>query len=226
MDYLAASLTVEVKSFKAEVSILCNQYLCGIPDSWAASYITGKITKTYYNMFEDDTWKREIGKKDQIIAFTTKLTEMQAKFKQQVASFATQQAVNNKENNQGSSSKSLDGGSHCLKKEPCTFAEWRLVKKEDKLTVNSKDYYWCTGNHYSGGKKHNGMYADHKSCDHDSWHKTIGDCCATCNPGKASNDTPAAATSAPEMKLTLNDKLHNAFCTQAGLSARPTRVTI
>jgi hypothetical protein len=151
---------------------------------------------------------------------------MQAKFKQQVASFATQQAVNNKENNQGSSSKSLDGGSHCLKKEPCTFAEWRLVKKEDKLTVNSKDYYWCTGNHYSGGKKHNGMYADHKSCDHDSWHKTIGDCCATCNPGKASNDTPAAATSAPEMKLTLNDKLHNAFCTQAGLSARPTRVTI
>jgi hypothetical protein len=42
-------------------------------------------------MFEDGTWKREIGKKDQIIALTTKLTEMQAKFEQQVAAFATQQ---------------------------------------------------------------------------------------------------------------------------------------
>jgi hypothetical protein len=42
-------------------------------------------------MFEDGTWKREIGEKDQIIALTTKLTEMQAKFDQQVASFATQQ---------------------------------------------------------------------------------------------------------------------------------------
>jgi hypothetical protein len=40
-------------------------------------------------MFEDGTWNREIGEKDQIIALTTKLTEMQAKFDKQVASFAT-----------------------------------------------------------------------------------------------------------------------------------------
>jgi hypothetical protein len=98
-------------------------------------------------------------------------------------------------------------------------AAWRLVEMEDKVTVNGKDYYWCTGDHYSGGKKHNGMYADHKSCDHDSWRKTIDDRRATRNPRKASNDTPAAATPAPEIKLTLNDKLRNAFCTQAGLSA-------
>jgi hypothetical protein len=32
MDYLDALLTVEVKSFKAEVNILCNMYLCGNPD--------------------------------------------------------------------------------------------------------------------------------------------------------------------------------------------------
>jgi hypothetical protein len=91
MDYLDASLTVEVKSFKAEVNILCNWYLRGNPDRWTSSYITGKIIKTYNNMFEDGTWKREIGEKDQIIALTTKLTEMQVKFNQQVASFATQQ---------------------------------------------------------------------------------------------------------------------------------------
>ena len=76
MDYLDASLTVEVKSFKAKVNILCNRYLRGNPDRWTSSYITGEIIKTYNNMFEDGTWKHEIGEKDQIIALTTKLTEM------------------------------------------------------------------------------------------------------------------------------------------------------
>ena len=32
MDYLDASLTIEAKSFKAEVNIICNRYLCGNPD--------------------------------------------------------------------------------------------------------------------------------------------------------------------------------------------------
>jgi hypothetical protein len=172
MDYLDASLTVEVKSFKVEVNILCNLYLCGNPDCWTSLYITGKIIKTYNNMFEDGTWKHEIGEKDQIIVLTTKLTEMQAKFDQQVASFATQQWGGNSTNNQSSSSKS-DSRSCRSKKEPYTVAAWRLIKKEDKVTVNGKEYFWCTGNHYSGGKKHNGMYADHKLCDHNSWRKTI-----------------------------------------------------
>jgi hypothetical protein len=57
MDYLNAPLTVEVKSFIAEVKILHNRYLRGIPDSWNALYISGKIIKTYNNMFEDGTWK-------------------------------------------------------------------------------------------------------------------------------------------------------------------------
>ncbi len=54
-------------------------------------------------------------------------------------------------------------------KQPYTVAAWRLVKKEDKLTVNGKDYHWCTSNHYSSIVKHNRMYADHKSNDHDIW---------------------------------------------------------
>jgi hypothetical protein len=90
MDYLDSLLTVEVKSFKSEVNILCNRYHLGNPDRWNALYISGEIIKTYNNMFEDGTWKREIGKKDQIIALTTKLTEMQAKFDHQIASLATQ----------------------------------------------------------------------------------------------------------------------------------------
>ena len=220
MDYLDASLTVEVKSFKAEVNILRNRYLRGNPDRWNASYISGKIIKTYNNMFEDGTWKREIGEKDQIIALTTKLTEMQAKFEQQVAAFATQQqSGGNKEKTDNSKS---EGSSRRGKKEPYTVASWRLVKKEDKVTVNGKEYFWCTGDHYSGGDKYNGMYADHKSCDHDSWRKTIDERRGKSNPsGKPATDTPTDTkpAAAPEKKLTLNDKLRNAFCTQAGLSA-------
>jgi hypothetical protein len=166
MDYLDASLTVEVKSFKAEVNILRNRYLCGNPDCLTASYISGEIIRTYSNMFEDGTWKREIGEKDQIIALTMTLIKMQAKFKQQVAAFATQQqSGRNKEKTDNSKSES---GSRRGKRESYTIAAWQLIKKEDKVTINGKEYFWCTGDHYSGDEKHNGMYADHKSCDHDS----------------------------------------------------------
>jgi hypothetical protein len=56
-------------------------------------------------------------------------------------------------------------------------------------------------------QKNNDMYADHKSCDHDSWRKTIYDRCATRNTGgKPSTETPTDPThaAAPEKKLTLN----------------------
>ena len=164
MDYLDASLTVEVKSFKAEVNIIRNRYLRGNPDGWNASYIAGEIIKTYNNMFEDGTWNREIGEKDQIIALTTKLTEMQAKFDKQIASFATQAAI--KENPKDPAPKNDTRRS---KKEHYTVEAWRLIKKEDTVSVKGKNYFWCTGDHWSGGEKHNGMYADHKTCDHDSW---------------------------------------------------------
>jgi hypothetical protein len=140
MDYLNGSLTDEVKSFKAEVNIPCNRYLRGNPNRWNASYISGEIIKTYNNMFEDCTWKQEIGEKDEFITLTTKLTEIQAKFKHQVALLATQ-ATNNKENNPAPKS---DAGSCCSKKAPYTVEAWCFVKKEDKDTVNGKDYFWCT----------------------------------------------------------------------------------
>jgi hypothetical protein len=170
-------------------------------------------------MFKDGTWKRELGEKDRIIALTTKLTKMQAKFEQQVTSFATQ-AASNKDNNNALAPKAETCHS---KQEPYTVAAWHLVKKEDSVTMNGKEYFWCTGNHYSRSEKHNGMYADHKTSDHNTWRKTIDDPCATRNPGKPSNNTSASAATpaaAPAQKLMLNDKLWNAFCTQAGLSAK------
>ncbi len=42
MDYLNAILTVDAKSFKAEVNIIQNKYLHGNPEKWSAWYIRAK----------------------------------------------------------------------------------------------------------------------------------------------------------------------------------------
>ncbi len=41
-------------------------------------------------MSENGTWQRKIGKKDQIIALTTKVDELKIKLDKQVVAFATQ----------------------------------------------------------------------------------------------------------------------------------------
>ena len=223
MDYLDASLTVKAKSFKAEVNIICNRYLRGNPDRWNAMYISGKIIKTYNNMSKDGTWKREIGEKDQIIALSTKVAELQAKLEsqvKQVVALATQAksaiAADSSNGDEGS-------GTRCSKRDPYTVAAWRLTKKEDKVCMHGKDYFWCTGNHWSGGIKHNGMYADHKTCDHDSWRSRMDERCKNGNgndgQSKETKETPSKPAEGTSQKLALNDKLCNAFCTQAGLSA-------
>ncbi len=43
--------------------------------------------------------------------------------------------------------------------------------------------------------------------------------CGSCNKPSNKAPTPVAAAPLQKQKLTLNDKLCNAFCTQAGLSA-------
>ena len=217
MDYLDASLTIEAKSFKAEVSIIRNRYLRGNPDRWDATYICGEIIKTYNNMSEDGTWKREIGKKDQIIALSTKIAELQAKLENQdkrVVALATQAK---KEPATVPAIEGDVGGTRCSKREPYTVAAWRLTKKEEKVSMNGKDYFWCTGDHWSGGIKHNGMYADHKTCDHESWRSRMDE--RRKGFEGQSKETPSKPAEAPSQKLALNDKLRNAFCTQAGLSA-------
>jgi hypothetical protein len=161
MDYLDAICTVDVKRFPAEVSIIRNKFLRGNPEKWNTSYIRGKIIKTYNNMSEDGTWKKELGEKDQIIALSTKVMELQSKLNKQVITLATQE---NKEVTLDAGGSG--GGSRRGKRDGhYTVPVWHLIKKEDKVVNNGKEYYWCTGDHYSGGVKHNGMYADHKTCD-------------------------------------------------------------
>ncbi len=92
IDFLNASLTVEVKSF-AEINIICNRYLCGNPDKWNAIYISGEIIKTYNNMFEDGTWNHEIGKRDQIIRLSTKVAKLQSKLEKTSHCFSSSSKI-------------------------------------------------------------------------------------------------------------------------------------
>jgi hypothetical protein len=215
MDYLDAIHTVDVKSFQAEVSIIQNKYLHGNPKNRNASYIHGKIIKVYNNMSEDGTWKKELGEKDQIIAISTKVMELQLKLDKQVIALATQ--ANKEVTPDAGGSR---GGSCRGKKDgPYTVPAWHLIKKEDKVINNGKEYYWCTEDHYSGCVKHNGMYADHKTCNHNEWRSKMDKRLTSRNKGKKPNRTPAKPANDSNEKLTLNDKLCSAFCTQAGLSA-------
>ena len=222
MDYFDASLTIEAKSFKDEVNIIRNRYLRGNQDRWDASYIWGEIIKTYNNMSEDGTWKREIGKKDVLIALITKVAELQAKLANQdkrVVALATQ-AKKEPASDTPTGSTGEPGGAHHSKRDPYTVAAWRLTKKEEKVTVQGKDYFWCTGDHWSGGVKHNGMYTDHKTCDHGAWRSRMDERRKRYNgEPKETKETSSKPVEAPSQKLALNDKLCNAFCTQAGLSA-------
>jgi hypothetical protein len=84
MDYLDAILTVDAKSFKAEVNIIQNKYLHRNPEKWTALYISGKIIKMYNNMFKHGTWKQELGEKDQIIALSNKVAKFQLKLDKQI----------------------------------------------------------------------------------------------------------------------------------------------
>jgi hypothetical protein len=54
------------------------------------------------------------------------------------------------------STSNFNSKGNCRSKQsPYTVVAWRLIRKEDMVTVNGRDYHWCTGDHYSGGEKHN-----------------------------------------------------------------------
>jgi hypothetical protein len=66
MDYLDASLTVDAKSFNAEINILLNRYLHGNPDNGMHHTLLVKSLK-HNNMFEDETWKQELGEQIRLL---------------------------------------------------------------------------------------------------------------------------------------------------------------
>jgi hypothetical protein len=157
-------------------------------------------------MSKDRTWKRKIGEKDQIIALITKAAKLQTKLDKQVAAFAIQAKNCNTSNSEPDTN--CGGGTCCGKKdEPYTVMEWILTKKEDTVTANGTMYHLCTGDQYSGGTKHNGIYADHNSCNHKAWQAHIdadhNAHCSTCTKRNSPAVVPKP-TDAPTQKLALN----------------------
>jgi hypothetical protein len=94
-------LTSEVsrlKSISFETSTFVETLMVGMPHISLVKLSKHTIQRWH---LEKRTWR----KGSKIIALTTKLTKMQAKFEQQVPSFATQ-AASNKDNNNASAPKS------------------------------------------------------------------------------------------------------------------------
>ena len=88
--------------------------------------------------------------------------------------------------------------------------------------MDDKKWHWCKGDHYSGGVKHNGKYATHKTCEHDTWRKEQDDRnaekMAKRLAGKRTGTPSAPKTEPAAKKLALSDKLRTALTTKAGLS--------
>ena len=67
---------------------------------------------------------------------------------------------------------------------------------------------------------HNGMYARHKTYEHDAWQKDFDEKKANGKTSKANpNATPITAPNSDAKKLTFSESLRTAMCTQAGLSS-------
>ena len=107
-----------------------------------------------------------------------------------------------------------------------TVKPWRLEFVGDEVNMGGTKYFWCTGDHWSGGVKHNGMYCTHKTEEHDAWRKEMD---AKKSAERAAKHKPQPANPSenpkvvPQQKLGLSESLRTALCTNlcmhAGLSS-------
>ena len=97
------------------------------------------MIQLYSNRIEDVTWKKDLAETDQIVALTTLVHEMQGTLKSNAISLAT------KAEEQATAQPAKK---NCRpQKVPYTVNTWRLVKKEDTVTVDENTWYWCTKDH-------------------------------------------------------------------------------
>ena len=218
-DYLNAALTVQCKSFTAEVSSIKTQWQLGT--SFPRDTLRSRITQMYVNFEADGTWARELGEVNQIIALTTQVRELSNKMKDTVA-LAT-----------GASSSTTAGAPPSTGRAgrhnggAWTVAEWRLKYDGDsKKSPDGHMYHWCKEDHWSGGKVHNGMYARHEPGKHKEWRAEMDERREKSRKGTASasgaDSEPATSSTqageATKKKLALAEQLRTALATQAGLS--------
>ena len=214
-DYLSQALQTPCKSFNAEVSSLKTKWQLGSDATLTKQKIRDTVTQMYLNFDDDGTWARELSESSQIIALCTKVSTLEAKLEQTIA-LATE--VKTAPTTTDKPGKKKNG--------PYTVNPERLVNEGPTKMIDGRKYYWCTKDHYSGGKCINGMYATHEPGKHDEWRKELDDKAAIrkaarqgTKPASEGDATKSGATSDAETKkLALSEKLRTALSTHAGLS--------
>ena len=113
---------------------------------------------------------------------------------------------------------STNGGTR-NKNGPYTVHPERLIKGGPTKTINGTVMYWCTGDHWSGGTCHNGMYVTHEPGKHDEWRKVQDERNAKRRAKKDAAKTPSGGdgdksgtpADAAAKKLALSKKLCTAL---------------
>ena len=214
MDVFAGALKAKCKTFTTEVQSMKQKWLLGMLPNSGRIDVTHSITQLYSNVVEDGTWRKEFSETDQIVALTTLVSQMKASIAKNTIALTT------KTGQEPSNPAVPKTGNRNNRNTPYTVAAWRLEKKEESLTKDEIEWHWCTKDHYSAGIVHNGMYARHKTCDHDTWRADFDAKKAKRNPTSTTpSTTPASAPDASTKKLALSESLRTALCTQAGLSS-------
>ena len=213
-DYLTMAAETPCKSFAAEVGSLKTKWQLGTDATLTPEHIRNTIEQMYTNYVADGTWKRELEESSQVIALATKIDHLEKQLQNTVA-LAT--AIN-----QSGSNPNNSDGNRRSQKQPYTVKPWRLEFKGPSREVDGKTWHWCTGDHYSGGKVHNGMYSMHETKDHDTWRKEQDERNSRSRsrtPPPHSNHSAPAGTDAEKKKLALGERLRTALTTHAGLSS-------
>jgi hypothetical protein len=178
---------------------------------------------TYYtNLVGSGSWKLELSKNAQIIAFTTQLSELKMEF-QSLSKNSSEKSKDSTSDKPSSSTKNYGNFEARRLVKVNNGAEFNMVEKD------GKKYFWCDQHQYPGCNT-KGIYVFHKPTEHDAW-KARKDELNKKRGKKTSGTTPATAASSATVpsnaastaltnasKLSLAKSLQEALTTTAGLS--------
>lgn len=188
-DTFAALLTTKNDTYHSFVSSLKDDWDTGDVD-YDLDTLSAKALAKYNNMSKDKSWNTSSAKDSKIVALTTQVEKLQKQ-------------VNNKENNDPSSSSS---GGKFLR-----VAEWRNKKSfGDSTNRDGKQWYWCPHQHNDG----KGMYVTHRPDKHVEWKDNK-------SRGKRNNGDGGSKSKADGKKksMTLSENMKSAMVTKFKCSA-------
>ena len=118
-------------------------------------------------MQDDNTWAEGIKKTNQVIALSTQINSVQTQLESALAKIKKLESGNNTPASGTKPGANENGGKHW------TVEPWRLIFTTEEVSKNGRTHYWCKGDHWSAGVKHNGMHCTHKTEDHNVWRKEM-----------------------------------------------------